>query len=125
MWQGRRPRCRPDLETPATTSLTLMPSRATTRLRSSSAPPRGMDLEHFGLRERPFSNAPDLRFVYLGAHHEQALAYLRHGIEAQQGIIVFTGERGTGTGTTSQVLQNTLPEPVDRPLTLTHRSTLL
>ena len=33
-----------------------------------------MYLEHFGFRERPFSNAPDLRFAYLGAHHEQALA---------------------------------------------------
>ena len=77
-----------------------------------------MDLEHFGLRERPFSNAPDLRFVYLGAHHEQALAYLRHGMEAQEGIIVFTGERGTGKTTTCRVLLNRLPERVDVALIL-------
>ena len=77
-----------------------------------------MDLERFGLRERPFSNAPDLRFVYLGAHHEQALAYLHHGVEAQEGIIILTGERGTGKTTTCRVLLSRLPERVDVALIL-------
>src|SRR5438128_5392768 len=95
-----------------------MPSRATTRLRSSSAPPRARDLERFGLRERPFSNAPDLRFVYLGAHHEPALAYLHHGVEAQEGVIILTGERGTGKTTTCRVLLTRLPERVDVALIL-------
>ena len=40
---------------------------------SAPASPRmlGTYLEHFRLCERPFSNAPDPRFVYLGAQHER------------------------------------------------------
>src|SRR5437899_12234538 len=95
-----------------------MTSRATTRLRSSSAPPRAMDLEHFGLRERPFSNAPDLRFVYTGAHHEQALAYLLHSVEAYAGVVLLTGESGVGKTTTCRVLLTRLPERVDVALIL-------
>jgi type II secretory pathway predicted ATPase ExeA len=77
-----------------------------------------MYLEHFGLRERPFSNAPDLRFVYAGAHHEQALAYLLHSVEAQAGVVLLTGESGVGKTTTCRVLLNRLPERVDVALIL-------
>src|SRR4029077_3272896 len=80
--------------------------------------PRPMCLEHFGLRERPFSNAPDLRFVYTGAHHEQALAYLLHSVEAQAGVVLLTGESGVGKTTTCRVLLNRLPERVDVALIL-------
>jgi len=77
-----------------------------------------MYLEHFGLRERPFSNAPDLRFVYAGAHHEQALAYLLHSVEAQAGVVLLTGESGVGKTTTCRVLLNRLPERIDVALIL-------
>ena len=77
-----------------------------------------MDLEHFGLRERPFSNAPDLRFVYMGAHHEQALAYLLHSVQAHAGVVLLTGESGVGKTTTCRVLLNRLPERVDVALIL-------
>jgi type II secretory pathway predicted ATPase ExeA len=77
-----------------------------------------MYLEHFGLRERPFSNAPDLRFVYTGAHHEQALAYLLHSVEAQAGVVLLTGESGVGKTTTCRVLLNRLPERIDVALIL-------
>jgi type II secretory pathway predicted ATPase ExeA len=77
-----------------------------------------MYLEHFGLRERPFSNAPDLRFVYTGAHHEQALAYLLHSVEAQAGVVLLTGESGVGKTTTCRVLLSRLPERVDVALIL-------
>ena len=69
-----------------------------------------MDLEHFGLRERPFSNAPDLRFVYMGAHHEQALAYLLDSVEAHAGVVLLTGESGVGKTTTIGKLANKLRE---------------
>ena len=77
-----------------------------------------MYLEHFDLRERPFSNAPDLRFIYAGAHHEQALAYLLHSVEAQAGVVLLTGESGVGKTTTCRVLLNRLPERVDVALIL-------
>ena len=70
-------------------------------------------LEHFGLRERPFSNAADLRFVYLGPHHEQAIAHLLKGLQAPGGIVLLTGESGLGKTTTCRVLLSRLPERVD------------
>lgn len=77
-----------------------------------------MYLEHFGLRERPFSNAPDLRFVYLGAHHEQALAHLVHSVQQQGGVVLLTGERGVGKTTLCRMLLSRLPERVDVALIL-------
>src|SRR5262245_5490814 len=70
-------------------------------------------LEHFGLRERPFSNAADLRFVYLAPHHEQAIAHLLKGLQAPGGIVLLTGESGLGKTTTCRVLLSRLPERVD------------
>lgn len=70
-------------------------------------------LEHFGLRERPFSNAADLRFVYVGPHHEQAIAHLLKGLQAPGGIVLLTGESGLGKTTTCRVLLSRLPERVD------------
>jgi type II secretory pathway predicted ATPase ExeA len=70
-------------------------------------------LEHFGLRERPFSNAPDLRFVYLGPHHEQAIAHLLRGMEVPGSVVLLTGESGIGKTTTCRALLSRLPERVD------------
>jgi type II secretory pathway predicted ATPase ExeA len=84
-------------------TLTLMLSRQTT----------STYLEHFGLRERPFSNAADLRFVYVGPHHEQAIAHLLKGLQAPGGIVLLTGESGLGKTTTCRVLLSRLPERVD------------
>jgi type II secretory pathway predicted ATPase ExeA len=77
-----------------------------------------MYLEHFGFRERPFSNAPDLRFAYLGAHHEQALAHLVHSVQQQGSVVLLTGERGVGKTTLCRMLLSRLPERVDVALIL-------
>src|SRR5262245_51245073 len=70
-------------------------------------------LQHFGLRERPFLNAPDLRFVYLGPHHEQAIAHLLRGMEVPGSVVLLTGESGIGKTTTCRALLSRLPERVD------------
>ena len=77
-----------------------------------------MYLEHFGLRERPFSNAPDLRFVYMGRHHEQAIAHLLQGMEVPGSVVLLTGESGIGKTTTCRVLLSRLPARVDVALIL-------
>ena len=69
-----------------------------------------MYLEHFGLRERPFLSVPDLRFVYLGEHHERALAYLLQDVQGQRGLVHLTGESGVGKTTLARLLLNRLPE---------------
>jgi general secretion pathway protein A len=77
-----------------------------------------MYVAHFGLRERPFSNTPDTRFVYLGARHEEALAHLLYGVQEHSGFVQLTGEIGTGKTTICRLLLNRLPEGVDVALIL-------
>jgi general secretion pathway protein A len=53
----------------------------------------------FGLRENPFQVSPDPRFLFSGPSYETALAELMFGIEAHRGLLVLTGEAGTGKTT--------------------------
>jgi len=51
-----------------------------------------MYLSFFGLHEHPFSLAPDPRFLLMAASHREVLAELLE----RRGVIVVTGEPGTG-----------------------------
>ena len=53
----------------------------------------------FGMREDPFHVSPDPRFYCRTRSHESALAELLFGIETRQGLMVLTGEAGTGKTT--------------------------
>jgi general secretion pathway protein A len=53
----------------------------------------------FGLKENPFQVSPDPRFLFSGPSYETALAELMFGIEARRGLLVLTGEAGTGKTT--------------------------
>ena len=52
--------------------------------------------EHFGFDESPFNVTPDLRFFYSNRLYQEAFTGLRWGIKLRQGLIVMTGEPGTG-----------------------------
>src|SRR5687768_4643060 len=54
---------------------------------------------YYGLREKPFSLAADPRFLYNGPSHVRAFEQLRAGIRRREGLIVLTGEIGTGKTT--------------------------
>jgi type II secretory pathway predicted ATPase ExeA len=58
-----------------------------------------IDLSFFGFQEHPFNPTPDPRFLYLTPAHREALAQLLHGVQAQKGFIMLTGEVGTGKTT--------------------------
>lgn len=60
-----------------------------------------MYLEHYGLKEPPFSITPDPRFVFLSERHRDALAHLLFGIGqgGGGGFVQLTGEVGTGKTT--------------------------
>src|SRR5215467_12920278 len=50
----------------------------------------------FGLRESPFRVNPDPRYLFLTPAIQEALASLAYGIRGRRGIILLTGEVGTG-----------------------------
>ena len=53
-------------------------------------------LDHFGLNEQPFGVTPDLRFLYLGPKHRQALAALTYGTELNRGFLTLIAKPGMG-----------------------------
>lgn len=53
----------------------------------------------FGLRESPFNVNPDPRYLFLTAGIREALASLAYGIRGRKGILLLTGEVGTGKTT--------------------------
>lgn len=75
-----------------------------------------MYLEHFNLTSRPFTIAPNPRFVYLSPQHREALAHLLYGVQVGGGFVVLTGEVGTGKTTLCRCLLEQLPEDVDMAL---------
>ena len=58
-----------------------------------------MYLQYFGFREIPFSLTPDPRFIFLTSSHRELMANLHYGIQNGKGLIVTTGEVGTGKTT--------------------------
>jgi general secretion pathway protein A len=56
-------------------------------------------LDFYGLKELPFALTPDPRFIYFTPSHTEAMANLHYGIESGKGLIVVTGEVGTGKTT--------------------------
>jgi general secretion pathway protein A len=55
--------------------------------------------EFYGLKELPFALTPDPRFIYFTPSHTEVMANLHYGIESGKGIVVVTGEVGTGKTT--------------------------
>jgi len=54
---------------------------------------------YYGFKEKPFQINPDPNFLYLSPNHDHALKYLEYGIERNIGIILLTGEVGSGKTT--------------------------
>ncbi len=59
---------------------------------------------YFQLRERPFALSPDPEYLYPSRVHQEALSYLRYGVEGHAGFVVITGEIGSGKTTMLQSL---------------------
>lgn len=68
---------------------------------------------YFGLTERPFSLAPDPRYLYLSDAHREALAHLLYGLGEGGNFVQLTGEVGTGKTTVCRALLEQLPPDVD------------
>jgi general secretion pathway protein A len=61
---------------------------------------------------------PDPKFLFLSKAHDEALSYLRYGIEQRKGFIMITGEVGAGKTTICRALLSSLPRTVRTALIL-------
>lgn len=80
--------------------------------------------EYFGLKETPFSIAPDPRYLYMSEGHREALAHLEYGLRGEGGFVLLTGEVGTGKTTVCRRLLEQLPEDLDVAFILNPRVTV-
>ncbi len=62
----------------------------------------------FGFTQNPFSMSPDPAFLFRSAQHEEALANLVYGVQSRKGLVVLTGEVGTGKTTMLECLRDFL-----------------
>jgi len=69
-----------------------------------------MYTDYFGLKEKPFSIAPDPQYLFMSDRHREALAHLTYGLGDAGGFVLLTGEVGTGKTTVSRCLMDRLPE---------------
>lgn len=68
--------------------------------------------EYWGLKEKPFENTADPRFLYESPQHEEALTRLRYVISESKGIAVLTGVFGCGKTVIAEKLLQTLSRGV-------------
>ncbi len=68
-----------------------------------------MYLELYGLKKTPFNVTSDPHFFFESLSHKEALAALFYGIQEKKGIILITGEVGTGKTTLCKALLKKLP----------------
>ncbi|PCJ46880.1 MAG: hypothetical protein COA99_02045 [Moraxellaceae bacterium] len=68
---------------------------------------------YFGLKEAPFSIAPNPNYLYMSRQHNEALAHLIYGVEREGGFILLTGEVGTGKTTICRCFLEQVPENAD------------
>jgi type II secretory pathway predicted ATPase ExeA len=68
-----------------------------------------MEGPQFGLRRQPFPTTPDSSVYYPATPHEQALAQLLQGLRDNEGMLLLTGDTGTGKTVLCHCLLHRLP----------------
>ncbi|PIQ90967.1 MAG: ATPase [Candidatus Omnitrophica bacterium CG11_big_fil_rev_8_21_14_0_20_41_12] len=71
-----------------------------------------MYCKYYGLKERPFNVTSDPAFFFSSKKHKEALSHLLYGVSQRKGIIVLTGEIGTGKTTICRFFLNQIGKNV-------------
>jgi len=71
-----------------------------------------MYLELYGIKQSPFNITADPHFFFESTSHKEALAALLYGVQDKKGIVLITGEVGTGKTTLCKAFLNRLPDRV-------------
>jgi general secretion pathway protein A len=64
---------------------------------------------YFGLKNEPFSIAPDPRYLFMSERHREALAHLLYGLGGGGGFVLLSGEIGTGKTTVCRLFLEQIP----------------
>ena len=70
-------------------------------------------LKHFGMHEAPFRITPTTEFFYGGGRRGEILHALQYAIEVGEGIMMITGEVGSGKTMLLRTLSEKLPPEVE------------
>jgi general secretion pathway protein A len=71
-----------------------------------------MYCDFYGLKESPFNVTADPSFLFFSRKHREAFSHLSYGVEQRKGIIVLTGEIGTGKTTLCKAFLNQISKTV-------------
>ncbi len=69
--------------------------------------------DFFGFQTKPFQITPDQTLLFMAPGHKEALACMEFGLLAETGIVLITGEIGTGKTTLIQRFLTELPSDVN------------
>lgn len=64
----------------------------------------------FGLKQEPFSIAPDPRYLFMSERHREALAHLLYGVNGGGGFVLLSGEIGAGKTTVCRCFLEQIPK---------------
>jgi len=77
-----------------------------------------MYYEFYGVKSTPFNITCDPQFFFESASHREALSALLYGVQEKKGIILITGEVGTGKTTLCKAFLEKIPSQVKTSLIL-------
>lgn len=76
--------------------------------------------EHWGLKEKPFENTPDPKFLYYSKQHEEALTRLIYVVREGKGAGMLTGVFGCGKTVLGYALSKELEKDIYRVAFITN-----